>query len=469
MIKPMSGFIGALYSRYNRVLILGGHYMNVDDVIGTLLDCANRAVRLAMDSGADQAEAGLSQDEGLSVTVRMGELESVERQKDRGLGVTVYKGGCKGGASTSDFSTRGIAAAVEKAASIATFTTRDQYAGLAEAELMAVEPPDLDLYHPWELDVGDAEKIALATEDAARTFDPRIENSEGASVSSGSGIRAYANSHGFAGAYPSSSHSISCSIVAKANGSLERDYWYSSSRCPDELEAPEAVGERAAERAVKRLHARQLSTRVVPVVFVPELARGLFGHLVAALRGTSQYRKATFLLDCAGESVFPESINVTEDPHIKRGVASAPFDGEGVTTHRRELVSAGVVQGYVLSSYSARRLGLATTGNAGGIHNLVVRPTAGSLEAIVAGCDQAFVVTELLGHGVNTVTGDYSQGAAGYWMEQGEFVHAVNEVTVAGNLRDMFRNISAVGSDTDLRGTVRCGSILIEAMTVAGQ
>jgi len=443
--------------------------MNVDDVTGTLLERARRAVELAVDSGADEADVGLSNDEGLSVTVRMGELESVERQKDRGLGITVYTNKCKGSASTSDFSDRGIESAVAKALSIASFTSPDPYAGLADAELMAKDPPDLDLYHPWDIDVGAAEKLALEAEAAARGFDGRIENSEGASVSTGGGIRVYANSHGFAGAYPSSSHSISCSVVAKDGNSLERDYWYSSSRDACELEAPAAIGERAAERAVARLNARQLSTRVVPVVFVPELARGLFGHLVAAIRGTSQYRKASFLLDCAGQAVFPDFLGIVEDPHIPGGLASAPFDGEGVATRRRDLVAAGVVQGYVLSSYSARRLGLETTGNAGGVHNLVVAPTAGSLESIVAGCDRAFVVTELLGQGVNTVTGDYSRGAAGYWYEKGELVHAVNEVTIAGNLSQIFRNIVAVGSDVDLRGTVRCGTVLVDAMTVAGQ
>lgn len=443
--------------------------MNVDDVTGALLERARRAVELAIDSGADEADVGLSSDEGLNVTVRMGELESVERQKDRGLGITVYCNKCKGSASTSDFSDRGIESAVTKALSIASFTSPDPCAGLADAALMAKDPPDLDLYHPWDIDVGAAEQLALEAEAAARSFDPRIDNSEGASVSTGGGIRVYANSHGFAGTYPSSSHSISCSVVAKEGASLERDYWYSSSRRAGELETPAAIGKRAAERAVARLNARPLSTRVVPVIFVPELARGLFGHLVAAIRGTSQYRKASFLLGCAGQAVFPDFVNIVEDPHIPGGLASAPFDGEGVATRRRDLVRAGVVEGYVLSSYSARRLGLQTTGNAGGVHNLVVEPTTGSCEEIVAGCDRAFVVTELLGQGVNTVTGDYSRGAAGYWYENGELVHAVNEVTIAGNLSQIFRNIVALGSDIDLRGTVRCGTVLVDAMTVAGQ
>jgi PmbA protein len=279
----------------------------------------------------------------------------------------------------------------------------------------------------------------------------------------------YANSHGFLGGYPTSTYSTSCSVVAKSNGSLERDYWYTVSRSPDELETPESVGEHAARRAVQRLGARQLSTRVVPVLFPAELAKGLFGHLIAAIRGTSQYRRASFLLDACGKQVFPPFIDINEDPLIPRALGSAPFDGEGVATQARRLVEGGVLQGYVLSSYSARRLGLPTTANAGGVHNLIVRPTAGSFEEILAGCREAFVVGELLGQGVNIVTGDYSRGAAGFWVENGQIVHPVNEVTIAGSLADIFRRIQSVGSDIDYRGTVRCGSVLIDALTVAGQ
>jgi PmbA protein len=434
-----------------------------------LSEYAVRAVEKARELGADHAEAGVSHDEGMSVSVRLGELESVERQKDRSLGITVYKGQAKGSTSTNDFSSKGIEAAVTKALSIATFTAKDPYSGLADPALLADNPPELDLFHAWDIDAGEAERIAKTTEQAARDYDPRIENSEGASVASGSGIRAYANSNGFAGSYASSNHSVSTSVVARSNGSLERDYWYTSARCPDELEAPEAVGRKAGERAVNRLGSRQLSTRVVPVLFTPELARSLFGHFVAAIRGTAQYRKASFLLGCAGERVFPDWLGIVEDPHIPRGIASAPFDGEGVATHRRELVSEGVVQGYVLSSYSARRLGLATTGNAGGVHNLIVTANAESLDSIRSQCSEAMIVTELLGQGVNTVTGDYSRGAAGYWVENGEIAYPVSEVTIAGNLKDMLSSIAAVGRDVDLRGTVRCGAVLVEGMTVAGQ
>ncbi|HUF73570.1 MAG TPA: metalloprotease PmbA [Gammaproteobacteria bacterium] len=443
--------------------------MNVTELSASLAEQAQRAVELARAEGADQAEAGLSHDEGFSVTVRLGELESVERQKDRSLGVTVYKGQRKGSASTNDFSDRGIAAAVGKALSIAGFTAADPHAGLADPGRLATNPPDLDLYHAWSLDTADAEAMALETEQAARNFDKRIENSEGASVSTGGGVRAYANSNGFVGSYASGCHSISISVVAATNGALERDYWYTTARAPDDLDAAADVGRIAAERAVRRLGSRQVRTRVVPVLFPAELARSLFGHFIAAIRGTSQYRRASFLLDCVGQRVFPDWMQIVEDPHIPRGMGSAPFDGEGVETRTRTLVENGVVQGLVLSSYSARRLGLQTTGNAGGVHNLIVEPNAESLESLEADCTEAMVVTEMLGQGVNTVTGDYSRGAAGYWVSNGKFASPVSEVTIAGNLRDMLSSIRAVGADIDLRGSVRCGAVLVDGMTVAGQ
>jgi PmbA protein len=419
--------------------------------------------------GADQAEAGVSYEEGLSVTVRMGEVESVERQRDRGLAITVYRDQKKGSASTTDFGPASIEEIVRKALSIGSFTTADEYAGLADARLMAVDPPDLELYFPWDLDVDGATGLALRAENAARAVDSRIANSEGATVTSGAGRRSYANSHGFVGSYPTSTYSLSCSVVAKSATSLERDYWYTVSRRPEDLESPESVGEESARRALARLDARPISTRVVPVIYPAELARGLFGHLVAAIRGTAQYRRATFLVGAAGTQVLSSLVDITEDPLIPRALASAPFDGEGVTTKRRELVKSGVLQGYVLSSYSARRLGVQTTGNAGGAHNLLVRPTAGPLEELIKGCEQGFVVGELLGQGVDIVSGDYSRGAAGFWVERGEIVHPVNEVTIAGNLRELFQNIRAIGSDVETRGVVRCGSVLVDGLTLAGQ
>jgi len=443
--------------------------MDEKSVEASLDTVAAQAVELAKRLGADQAEAGVSYEEGLSVTVRMGEVESVERQRDRGLAITVYRDQKKGSASTTDFDPASIEEIVRKALSIGSFTTADEYAGLADAGLMAVDPPDLALYFPWDLDVDAATGLALRAENAARAVDSRIANSEGASVTSGAGRRSYANSHGFVGSYPTSTYSLSCSVVAKSANSLERDYWYTVSRRPEDLESPESVGEESARRALARLDARPVSTRVVPVIYPPELARGLFGHLVAAIRGTAQYRRATFLVGAAGTQVLSSLVDVTEDPLIPRALGSAPFDGEGVMTKRRELVTSGVLQGYVLSSYSARRLGVPTTGNAGGAHNLLVRPTAGPLEELIKGCEQGFVVGELLGQGVDIVSGDYSRGAAGFWVERGEIVHPVNEVTIAGNLRDLFQNIRAIGSDVETRGVVRCGSVLVEGLTLAGQ
>jgi len=443
--------------------------MDEKGVEASLETVAARAVELAKRLGADEAEAGVSYEEGLSVTVRMGEVESVERQRDRGLAITVYRDRKKGSASTTDFDASSVEEIVHKALSIGSFTAADEYAGLAEASLMAVDPPDLELYFPWDVDVDGATALALRAEDAARALDSRIANSEGATVTSGAGRRAYANSHGFVGSYPSSSHSLSCSVVAKSASSLERDYWYTVSRRPEDLDSPESVGEESARRAVARLDARQISTRVVPVIYPPEVARGLFGHLIAAIRGTAQYRRASFLAGAKGKQVLSSLVDITEDPLIPRALGSSPFDGEGVVTKRRELVQSGVLQGYVLSSYSARRLGMPTTGNAGGVHNLLVRPTAGPLEELIKGCEQGFVVGELLGQGVDIVSGDYSRGAAGFWVERGEIVHPVNEVTIAGNLRDLLQNIRAIGSDIETRGVVRCGSVLVDGLTLAGQ
>jgi len=442
--------------------------MNADQLQQSLTSTAKEAVELAQKLGADQAEAGISYDEGLSVTVRLGELESVERQRDRGLAVTVYTHGRKGSASTAECSSAAVEETVRKAISIAGFTAEDECAGLAEPELMAREQPDLDLYHPWEIGVTEAEALALRAEGAARSMDPRIKNSEGASVSTGRGVRVYANTHGFCGGYPTSSHSLSCGVVAEQDKALERDYWFTVARTPEGLDEPEAVGEKAAGRTLRRLGARQLSTRAVPVVFPAELARGLFGHLVAAIRGTSQYRKASFLLDAKGEQIFPDFVEIKEDPFIPRAMGSAAFDNEGVATRQRMLIDKGVLNGYVLSSYSARRLGTQTTGNAGGVHNLIVRPNGGSLDSLLNERPEVFLVGELLGQGVNTVTGDYSRGAAGFWVEGGTIAYPVHEVTIAGNLKEIYKGIRTVGSDVDLRGSIRCGSVLVDGLTVAG-
>ena len=442
--------------------------MDVDQVQQSLKNTAQEAVEHALKLGVEQAEVGVSYDEGFSVTVRLGELESIERQRDRSLAVTVYAKGRKGSASTTECSSVSVKETVQKAVSIANFTSEDDYAGLAEPDLMAREQPDLDLYHPWAIGVVEAEALALRAETAACGVDDRIKNSEGASVSTGKGVCVYANTHGFCKGYPTSSHSLGCGVIAEKDNSLERDYWFTASRVPEELESAEAVGEKAARRTVRRLGARQVATRSVPVVFPAELARGLFGHLVAAISGTSQYRKASFLLDAKGEQIFPDFIEIEEDPLIPRAMGSAAFDNEGVATHHRRLVEKGVLNGYVLSSYSARRLGMRTTGNSGGVHNLIVGSNAGSLDSLLKQCPEVFLVGELLGQGVNTVTGDYSRGAAGFWVEDGEIAYPVHEVTIAGNLREIFKGIRAVGTDGDLRGNIRCGSVLIEGLTVAG-
>lgn len=426
-------------------------------------------MQLAAQRGATQAEAAVSLDAGQSVTVRMGEVETIEYHNDRGLGVTVYFGQRKGSASSSDFSAKAVAQTVDKAVSIARYTAEDPCAGLADAELMARSLPDLDLCHPWDINAEDAVDIALRCERSARDVDARITNSEGASVTTHQGMRVYANSHGFVGGYPTTAHSISCSVVAKSDAGMERDYWYDTARAAGMLASPEQIGQVAGRRTVRRLDAVKAATARVPVVFPPELARGLIGHALSALRGAAQYRQASFLLQAAGEQVFPSFLQIHERPHLPRALASAPVDNEGVATADRDLVTDGVIQGYILGSYSARKLGLKTTANAGGIHNMLVSASMrGGLDEIIAQVADGLLVSELMGQGVNTVTGDYSRGAAGFWISNGRISHPVHEITIAGNLRDMYQRIVAVGEDQDLRGRVRCGSLLIEQMTVAG-
>jgi PmbA protein len=420
--------------------------------------------------GASQAEAAVSQDTGLSVAVRLGEVETLEHQRDRSMGITVYFGHRKGSASTADFSLEAVRGAVAKACSIARFTAEDSCAGLAEPELMTREPPNLDLAHPWEVTADEAIEIARNCEAAALGFDARINNSEGASVATHRGLHVYGNSHGFVGGYPTTSHTVSCVVLAGSGEDMQRDYWYTSSRDWRDLESGEAVGRESARRTLARLGPRKLTTRRAPVLFVPELARGLIGHFIAAIRGSSQYRQSSFLLNAAGKQVFPAGFRISERPHIPKAVGSAPFDEEGVMTRDRELIEDGVLTGYILSSYSARKLGLVTTGNAGGPHNLLVAPTFdGGLNELQRRLGTGLVVTELMGQGVNTVTGDYSRGAAGYWVENGEIQFPVAEITIAGNLTAMLRGIVAVGNDVDARGAVRVGSVLLDELTIAGE
>jgi PmbA protein len=438
--------------------------------LGELKQVVESALAEAKASGASQAEADVSLQRGLTVTVRLGEVDTIEYHRDRGLSVTVYFGKAKGSASTADLRPSAVHETVVKAAAIAQHTSADDCAGLPEQEALAREIPDLDLYHHWDIEPEQAVELARTCEAAGLACDPRLKNSEGATVTTHSGVRVHGNSYGFLAGFPSTSHSLSCALVAQERSDMQRDYWYSVARNPTALEPAEAIGKRAGQRALRRLGARRLSTRRAPVLYAPELARGVFGHFIGAISGTSQYRRSSFLLNAAGQQVFPDFLNIVERPHLRQGLASSPFDAEGVATHDRELISAGVLQGYVLGSYSARKLGLKTTGNAGGIHNLLVSSgQSGSFEELLQRMGTGFYVTELMGQGVNGVTGDYSRGASGFWIENGVIGFPVHEVTIAGNLRDMLRSIVAVGGDVDVQGAIRTGSLLIEAMTIAGE
>ena len=438
--------------------------------IPELKNIVSDALERARALGATQAEADVSLQKGLTTTVRLGEVETVEYQRDRGMGVTVYFGKRKGSASTADLSARAVSETVEKACDIARYTAEDDCSGLADPGELARDIPDLDLDHPWDISPEDAVECARSCEAAGRSVDTRITNSEGATVGSHRGVRVYGNSHGFLGGYPSTSHSISCVLLAQTGDDMQRDYWYSSARDGRDLESAETIGRKAGVRAVARLRARKLATQRARVLFAPEVARGLIGHFLGAIRGSSQYRKSSFLLGAAGQQVFPSFLELRERPHILKGLGSSPFDSEGVSTRDRELVQDGVLQGYVLGSYSARKLGLRTTGNAGGNHNILVESKSGGLavEDILRELGTGLLVTELMGQGVNGVTGDYSRGASGFWVENGVIGDPVHEITIAGNLKDMYRNIAAIGSDVDLRGSVRVGSVLISEMTIAG-
>ena len=423
----------------------------------------------ARKAGASACETDVSDGFGQNVTVRRGEVETIEYNRDKGLSVTVYIGQKRGHASTSDFSPQAVSDTVAAAISIAGHTAADDCAGLADADLLAREFPDLDLYFPWELPVEQAIQLAQACEAAAFGVDKRISNTEGASISLSESQFVHANSLGFMGGYPSSRHSISCAVIASQDEAMQRDYWYSTVRDATDLEQADSVGKKAGMRSVARLGAKKIATCEVPVLFEAPIASSLIGHFVSAVSGGSLYRKSSFLLDSIGTQVFAPDIQIRELPHRIKGLASGAFDDEGVATRERKLIENGVVQGYFLSSYSARKLGLRTTGNAGGNHNLILDNGAAlEFSALLKKMGKGLLVTELLGHGVNAVTGDYSRGAAGYWVEGGEICYAVEEITIAGNLKDMLLGISAVGSDVIIRGSKQCGSLLIDRMTVAG-
>jgi PmbA protein len=430
-----------------------------------------RALETARASGASQAEADASLQKGLNVTVRLGEVETVEYQRDRGLAITVYFGKRKGSASTADLSDGSVRDMVAKACSIARYTAEDDCAGLADPECLARDFPDLQLDFPWDIQPDAAVALAHGCEAAGREVDPRLTNSEGASVGTHRGVRVYGNSHGFMAGHASSSHSVSCVLLAQEGEDMQRDYWYSSARDPADLDDPLAIGRTAGRRAVARLGARRLPTGKAAVLFAPEVARGFIGHFIGAISGGSQYRKTTFLLGAAGQQVFPSWVQMHERPHLRKGIASTAWDSEGVRTRDRELVRDGLLDGYLLGSYSARKLGLATTGNAGGLHNLLVDPSADAPDAagLLRRMGRGLLVTELMGQGVNGVTGDYSRGATGFWVEGGEIAFPVHEVTIAGNLKDLYRNVVAIGGDIDLRGGIRMGSLLLEELTIAGE
>ena len=439
------------------------------DYASHLAGLAEEVLRRCRERGASQAEVSLSEDQGLAVNVRMGEVETVEHTRDRGVAVTVYFGKRKGTASTADLQPASLESTVDQACAIAKFTEEDSAAGLAEPDRLAKDFPDFDQWHPWNIDAESAIELALQAESAGRSVDRRIANSDGAGLNTGLSVALYANSHGFVGAERSTHHSISCSLIAGSGDAMQRDYWYSSALSSLDLEAPAKIGRRAAERTLARLDPRPIATGEYPVLFAPETARSLVGHLLGAVSGGALYRKASFLVDSVGTRLFPEWMNLRERPHLARGLRSAAFDADGVATTEQDLVRDGVLQRYVLGTYSARKLGLSSTGNAGGIHNLEVAGNSEGLDALVAGMSRGLLVTELMGQGVNNLTGDYSRGAAGFWIEKGRIVHPVDEITIAGNLRDMFLAIEAVGADVDPRSHIRCGSILVGRMTVAGE
>lgn len=433
-----------------------------------LAGLAEEVIRRARAAGASQAEVSASIDTGLSVNVRMGEVETVEHSHDRGFGLTVYFGQRKGSASTADLNPDSIQATLDQACAIARFTEEDPAAGLADADRMAKVFPDLDLWHPWQIDTAQAIALGIEIEDAGRAH-AGISNSDGAGVQMGQGLSVYANSNGFVGRERATRHSLSLSLIAEDENGMQRDYWYDTVRSANDFISARVLGDKAAERTLSRLQAQRLSTRQCPVLFAPEIARGLIGHLISAVSGGSLYRRASFLLDHAGKQIMPSWLNIMEQPLLPRGHGSSAFDAEGVATSASALVEGGVLQRYVMGSYSARKLGLQSTGNAGGVHNLIVASGADDFAGMLKRLGTGLLVTEVMGQGVSTVTGDYSRGASGFWVENGQLAYPVEEITIAANLRDMFAGIVAVGADVDPRSHILTGSILLERMTVAGE
>ncbi|QLE07485.1 metalloprotease PmbA [Pseudoalteromonas shioyasakiensis] len=437
------------------------HISEVKDAVSEVLEHAKKL-------GATAAEAAMSSTSGLSVSTRMGEVETIEFNQDGGLGISVYVGNNKGSASTADLSPKTLRTVVEKAIDIAKFTSDDPFNGIADKELLEFAPQDLDLYHPWEVSPEQGIELCHQAEQAALNADERIVNSDGASFSSHQGLRVYGNSHGMIAGYPRTRHSISTMVIGKEGGQMQRDSAYTVARHKDDLNDAAKVGLEAATETLAKLNSQKLGTMKVPVIFRADIANSLFGHLVSAIGGGALYRKSSFLLDSLGTKVFSDCVNISERPHLLKGLASSPFDAEGLKTVDREIIQGGELQTYLLASYAARKLSMAPTGHAGGIHNWLVEQTHADLKALLKTMGTGLLVTELMGQGVNTVTGDYSRGAAGFWVENGEIQYPVSEITIAGNLKDMFKAVVGLGGDIERRGGIQTGSVLIEQMQVAG-
>jgi PmbA protein len=437
------------------------HISEVKDAVSEVLEHAKKL-------GATAAEAAMSSTSGLSVSTRMGEVETIEFNQDGGLGISVYVGNNKGSASTADLNPKTLRTVVEKAIDIAKFTSDDPYNGIADKELLEFAPLDLDLYHPWEVSPEQGIELCHQAEQAALNADERIVNSDGASFSSHQGLRVYGNSHGMIAGYPRTRHSISTMVIGKEGEQMQRDSAYTVARHKDDLNDAAKVGLEAATETLAKLNSQKLGTMKVPVIFRADIANSLFGHLVSAIGGGALYRKSSFLLDSLGTKVFSDCVNIAERPHLLKGLASSPFDAEGLKTVDREIIQGGELQTYLLASYAARKLSMTPTGHAGGIHNWLVEQTHADLKALLKTMGTGLLVTELMGQGVNTVTGDYSRGAAGFWVENGEIQYPVSEITIAGNLKDMFKAVVGLGGDIERRGGIQTGSVLIEQMQVAG-
>ena len=447
----------------NEVEGIGPHALpGLREQVAKILEEANR-------QGASACEVSVSMEQGLSTTVRQREVETVEFNRDQGFGITLYVGQRKGSASTTGSGDEAVRETVAAALAIAKHASADEFAGLADPALMAQDVPDLDLYHPWQIAPDQAIELALSCEASAFATDKRILNADGTSLSTHQGCRGYGNSNGFIGAYCSSRHSLSCVMIAESDGQMQRDYHYDVSRVAGDLASAESIGRRAAERAVRRLGARPVPTCDVPVLFSAELATGLFGHFLAAISGGNLYRQSSYLEGALGEVLFPEWLNLDERPLLSRGLASSAYDSDGLATYAKPFVENGQLVSYVLGTYSGRKLGMPSTANAGGVHNLFVTQGNEDQAELIRRMGRGLLVTELMGQGLNLVTGDYSRGAGGFWVENGEIQFPVQEVTIAGNLRDMFRQIVAVGCDVERRSSIHTGSVLIERMKVAGQ